>query len=133
MTELLKDKYVINIDEAGFSKSVKTQYLWLPIGSDASIINDVFQGRTNLILCVSQFGDWIGIIKRPDSNIAWLRMIYHNACQDLRLSRLWCANSSDSYPRLMHLSIMANCWRGLQLKKIYKFSSYHPITLSLLQ
>ena len=32
-------------------------------GSDASIINDVFQGRTNLILAVSQLGDWIGVIK----------------------------------------------------------------------
>ena len=63
MKELFKDKYVINIDEAGFSKSVKTEYSWLPIGLDSSIINDVFQGRTNLILSVSQFGDWFGIIK----------------------------------------------------------------------
>ena len=53
----------MNIDKEGFSKSVKTQYSWLPIGSDASIINDVFQGLTNPILCVSQFEEWIGIIK----------------------------------------------------------------------
>ena len=62
LTELLHDKLIINIDEAGFSKSVKTSYSWLPIGSDASIVNEVFGGRKNLILAVSQFGDWIGII-----------------------------------------------------------------------
>ena len=63
LTEFLQEKLVINIDEAGFSKSVKAHYSWLPIGSDASIINDVLQGRTNFILAVSQFGDWIGVIK----------------------------------------------------------------------
>ena len=54
---------MINIDEAGFSKSVKTQYSWLHIGSDASIINDVFQGQTYLILAVLQFRYWIRVIK----------------------------------------------------------------------
>ena len=52
LTELLHDKLIINIDEAGFSKSVKTSYSCLLIGFDASIVNEVFGGRTNLILSV---------------------------------------------------------------------------------
>ena len=64
LEKLFDKKFVVNIDEAGFTKSVKTNYSWLPIDSDAPIINQLFKGRSNLVLAVSQYGDWLGIIKR---------------------------------------------------------------------
>ena len=45
-----------------FLKSIKTQYSRLLIGTEVSIINQVFRGRTNLILAISQSGDWLRMI-----------------------------------------------------------------------
>ena len=62
LSQVYKQKYIINIDESGFENSLKENYSWLPRGKTATIINDVFKGRANLILGVSQFGDYLGLI-----------------------------------------------------------------------
>ena len=53
---------MINVDEAGFGKSAKENYSWLQAGKTARIRNNVFAGRVNLILRVSQFGYYLGFI-----------------------------------------------------------------------
>ena len=62
LNQVYDSKYIINVDEAGFWKSVKENYSWLPRGQPATIINDVFSGRTNLIMGVSQIGDYLGLL-----------------------------------------------------------------------
>ena len=37
LKQLYDQKYIINIDEAGFGKSIKENYSWLPRGRSASI------------------------------------------------------------------------------------------------
>ena len=73
-------KYIINIDEAGFSQSVKQNYSWLPRGRSSAIINDVFRGRTNLILGVSQTGDYLGLLSNKSITASdyWLYLIIHS-------------------------------------------------------
>ena len=56
LNELYKGKCIVNIDESGFSKNVKTSCSWLPTGHSASIINEVFAWETNLILAIKQTG-----------------------------------------------------------------------------
>ena len=51
------------------SRAVKANCSWLPKGEDATIINEMFTGRANLILAISQWGDWIGL---ATDNITWL-------------------------------------------------------------
>ena len=55
------DKYWVNIDEWRFSRAVNANYSWLPKGEDATIINEMLTEKTNLILAISQWGDWIGL------------------------------------------------------------------------
>ena len=62
LSQVYKQKYIINIDESDFGNSLKENYSWLPLGRTAIIINDVFKGRANLILGVSQFDDYLGLI-----------------------------------------------------------------------
>ena len=62
LKQIYKRKYIINIDESGFGRSVKENYSWLPKGKSASIINEVHKGKANLILGVSQEGDYFGLI-----------------------------------------------------------------------
>ena len=55
------DKYWVNIDEWRLSRAVNANYSRLTKGEDATIINEMLTGRTNLILAISQWGDWIGL------------------------------------------------------------------------
>ena len=55
-------KYIINIDESGFSNSSKQNYSWFPRGRSSTVINDVFRERINLIHRVSQKGDYLGLV-----------------------------------------------------------------------
>ena len=48
----------MNANEAGFWKSVEENYSWLPRGQSATIINDLFSRRTNLIMGKSQIVDY---------------------------------------------------------------------------
>ena len=60
--QMYNNKLIINIDEAVFGRSVKENYSWLQKGKSCAIVNDVFHGRANLILGVSQTGDFLGMI-----------------------------------------------------------------------
>ena len=60
--QIYNNKLIINIDEAGFGRSVKENYSWLQQGKSCAIVNDVFHERANLILGVSQTGDFLEII-----------------------------------------------------------------------
>ena len=62
LRQVYRKKYMINIDECGFGQSVKANYSWLPKGRSSVIINDVYRGRANLILGISQDGDCLGLI-----------------------------------------------------------------------
>ena len=74
LKEINEEKLVINIDEAGFGRTCKEWYSWLPKGKPGTIINDAFKGRVNLILGISQRGDYIGLItkKNVSSEDYWL-------------------------------------------------------------
>ena len=61
---------MINIDEAGFGRAYKEHYSWLPRGKSASILNDLFKGKANLVLGISHEGDYFGLI--TNRNVAAL-------------------------------------------------------------
>ena len=65
---LYQDKYIINIDEWGFSHSLRQNYSWLPKGVSSTIINKKWKGRTNLVLAISTDGDFIGILTDNSTN-----------------------------------------------------------------
>ena len=46
---------MINIDKTEFGQTIKNNYSWLPKVSSATIINDVYLDRVNLILGVSLY------------------------------------------------------------------------------
>ena len=80
-TEFLKEVYnkrhIINLDESGFSKSIKQNYSWLPRGRGSSIINEFFWGRANLVFAISNQGDMLGMITNQNvkSIDYWIFMI----------------------------------------------------------
>ena len=77
LKQLYGQKYIINIDEAGFGKLIKENYSWLPRGWSASIVNDIFKGRSNLILGISHTGDYLGLItnRNVSSTDYWLYLV----------------------------------------------------------
>ena len=62
LIQIFCNKVIFNIDEWGFSKLLKKSYSWLPVDLWSSILNDIHIGRWNLILTISNAGDWIGMI-----------------------------------------------------------------------
>ena len=66
-TEILRmihsEQSIFNVDEWSFTRAVKMEYSWLPMGHTSSIINDFWKGRANLILSVGSNAQWFGVIK----------------------------------------------------------------------
>ena len=62
LSQIYIRNYLINIDESGFGRSVKESYSWFPKSKSAVIISEVHKGKANLILEVSQKGDYFGLI-----------------------------------------------------------------------
>ena len=60
--QIYNNKLISNIDEAEFGRSVTENYSWLQQGKSCAIVNDVFHGRANLIMGVSQTRDFLGMI-----------------------------------------------------------------------
>ena len=58
----LKGDIIINIDESSFDRSLRQNYSWLPKGESNFIINDVYNGKTTLIVGTWNSGQWIGIM-----------------------------------------------------------------------
>ena len=63
LSEIYEGKLIVNVDEWGFSRMMKTKYSYLPSGGGGAILNDIHKGRCNLILEIFSDGEWIGLIK----------------------------------------------------------------------
>ena len=53
---------VINVDESSYTRSVKTNYSWLPKGRMKPIVNTIWRGRVNLIFGLCSDGNYIGML-----------------------------------------------------------------------
>ena len=71
---ITKGDYIINVDEASFSKSVQQKYSWIPRGIGSAIINQNWVGSAIVI-----FGLWI------DGN--WMCCVYNNTTTARRFSQ----------------------------------------------
>ena len=59
---IYNEQYLINVDEASYSKSVKTANSWLPCGKSNPIMNSRFQGSANIIFTLWVYGEWMWLI-----------------------------------------------------------------------
>ena len=67
----------INVDESSFTKSVKTEYSWIPKGKSNPIVNTWATGRAVILFALFSNGDWIWYIssKITDSGQFWKFML----------------------------------------------------------
>ena len=63
-------EYLINVDEASYSRSVKTEYSWLPRGRSNPIINSRYFGRACLIFALWVDGEWIWLLSNETTTAA---------------------------------------------------------------
>ena len=71
---MIKDvNIVFNVDEAAFSKSVKSNYSWLPRGLSWVLINSNWVGKTNVVFVLATNGYWMVVISNlsTDSERFW--------------------------------------------------------------
>ena len=66
-------KTLINIDESSFTRSVKLDYSWLPIGESHPIVNTWGTGRAVVLFALISNGDWIWFVskRKTDSENFW--------------------------------------------------------------
>ena len=74
LSEILKDKYIINIDEASFNHNLKMEYSWLPKGITSAIINQNYSGSKSLIVAYCSDGEylWMALKETVNSEIFWV-------------------------------------------------------------
>ena len=74
LSEILKDKYIINIDEASFNHNLKMEYSWLPKGITSAIINQNYSGSKSLIVAYCSDGEylWMTLKETVNSEIFWV-------------------------------------------------------------
>ena len=76
--ELLKSihnqQVIFSVDEWSFTRAVKAEYSWLPVGKSSIVINDLCKGSASLIMAAGSDGRWFGIIRQGtiDSKIFWM-------------------------------------------------------------
>ena len=76
--ELLKSIYkqqvIFSVDEWSFTRAVKAEYSWLPVGKNSVVIYDLCKGSASLIMAKGSDGGWFGIIRQwtIDSKIFWM-------------------------------------------------------------
>ena len=76
--ELLKSIHrqqeIYSVDKWSFTRDVKSEYSWLPVGKSSMVINDLCRGSANLIMAAGSNGKWFGIIRQGtiDSEIFWI-------------------------------------------------------------
>ena len=71
---MIKDENIVfNVDEAAFSKSVKSNYSWLPRGLSWALINSNWVGKTNVVFGLATNGYWMTVISNlsTDSERFW--------------------------------------------------------------
>ena len=69
-----KKQLIFRVDEWSFTRAVKAEYSWLPVGKSSSAINDVQKSSSSLIFSIGSNGQWFGLIKQGtiDSKIFWI-------------------------------------------------------------
>ena len=71
----------INVEESSFSRSIKTNYAWLPKGWSSAILNSNCTGRASLIFGLWSNGHWVGAIVNDSTNTEkfwlYLMMLHH--------------------------------------------------------
>ena len=76
--ELLKSIHrqqeIYSVDEWSFTRDVKSEYSWLPVGKSSMVINDLWRGSARRIMTAGSNGKWFGIIRQGtiDSEIFWI-------------------------------------------------------------
>ena len=76
--ELLKlihrQQEIYSVDEWSFTRDVKSEYSWLPVGKSSMVINDLWRGSASLIMAAGSNGKWFGIFRQGtiDSEIFWI-------------------------------------------------------------
>ena len=61
-------KIFINVDESSFTKSVKSNYSWLPVGESHPIVNTWGTGRAVVLFALISNGDWLWFISKRTTN-----------------------------------------------------------------
>ena len=56
---LRQQELIINIDESSYSRTIKRNYSWLPIGYLSPILNTRWTGRVSIIFSLFNTGDWL--------------------------------------------------------------------------
>ena len=69
-----KEQLIFSEDEWSFTRAVKAEYSWLPVGKSSSAINDVQKSSSSLIISIGSNGQWFGFIKQRtiDSKNFWI-------------------------------------------------------------
>ena len=66
-TELLRmihnKQTIFSVDEWSFTRAVKMEYSWLPIGKSSSVVNNIWKGSASLVFSVGSNSQWFGVIK----------------------------------------------------------------------
>ena len=78
-TELLRmihkqQQLIFNVDEWSFTRAVKAEYSWLPVGKSSMVINDHWKGSASLIMALGSNGQWFWIIWQGtiNSEVFWI-------------------------------------------------------------
>ena len=74
LREIRDEALLINVDESSYSRSIRRNYSWLPVGSSNPIINDRWFGRTSIIFGLVSNGEWlwINVNETTKSSDYWL-------------------------------------------------------------
>ena len=82
---------IINIDESSFSRSVKSNYFWLPINKSSGIVNVDAQGRTTMIWGLLSSGDriWLMVDDTVNSQDFWVFLYILKIFLDSNYQNLW--------------------------------------------
>ena len=72
---IYNEQYLINVDEASYSRSVKTAYSWLSCRKSNPIVNSRFQGSANIIFALWVDGEWMWLISNETTAIKFVRFM----------------------------------------------------------
>ena len=73
LRDLFSGKIFINVDGSSFTKSVKSDYLWLPRRETHPIVNTWGTGRAVVLFALISNGEWLWFVSKntTDSKIFW--------------------------------------------------------------
>ena len=66
-TEILRmihnKQMIFSVDEWSFTRAMKMEYSWLPIGKSSSVVNNIWKVSASLVLSVGSNSQWFRVIK----------------------------------------------------------------------